>query len=466
MALKDINTFVIVLMENRSFDHMLGYLSTAAINPPLPVEGLHGDAQWLIERFNYFHGEPVPIHPLTPATQSIEDPPHEAATIAIQINTSPRPNSPLQMGGFVESYMQRQPPPITRSLVMGYYEENAVPIFDLFAHKFTVCDHWFAALPTGTQANRLMAMSGSSSVVDNAPVFLPDQELVYDWLSAHEVNWCAYQSGDFFPFFRLMPRWLPEILTSLAASELGVRGRFRRYSKFREHWLSDDAMPSVIFVEPEYTDGPNADPNDDHPPTGIAKGQAFLADIYNVLISKPERWRDTMMIVTYDEHGGFFDHVRPIEMPTDVAGHRFTTMGVRVPAFVISPHVAPGIPFTGLLDHTSILQMLAERFNPGGAYSAAVAARQTRLSRLSATLSVRAPADLRTPAVPPLVMEAVQAAAAGAPVPTAIPSRAPGATANAMAFNNVALKVAREHPDLLKQQAWSAVSRYLAAQKP
>jgi phospholipase C len=74
MALKDINTFVIVLMENRSFDHMLGYLSTAAINPPLPVEGLHGDAQWLIERFNYFHGEPVPIHPLTPATQSIEDP--------------------------------------------------------------------------------------------------------------------------------------------------------------------------------------------------------------------------------------------------------------------------------------------------------------------------------------------------------------------------------------------------------
>jgi phospholipase C len=172
------------------------------------------------------------------------------------------------------------------------------------------------------------------------------------------------------------------------------------------------------------------------------------------------------MVVTYDEHGGFFDHVAPIEMPTDAAGHRFTTTGVRVPAFVISPHVAPGTPFTGNLDHTSILQMLADRFNPGGAYSAAVAARQPRLSRLSAVLLDHATTELHTPATPPAVMEAVRAAAAGAPVPTAIPSRAAGATANAIAFKNVALKVAREHPDLLKQQAWSSVSRYLAAEQP
>src|ERR1700722_19944244 len=181
--------------------------------------------------------------------------------------------------------------------------------------------------------------------------------------------------------------------------------------------------------------------------------------------AKPERWRDTLMVVTYDEHGGFFDHVAPIEMPTDAAGHRFTTTGVRVPAFLISPHVAPGTPFTGNLDHTSILQMLADRFNPGGAYSAAVAARQPRLSRLSAVLLDHATTELHTPATPPAVMEAVRAAAAGAPVPAANPSRAAGATANATAFNNVALKVAREHPDLLKQQAWSSVSRYVATEK-
>ena len=89
---------------------------------------------------------------------------------------------------------------------MGYYDQAAVPIFDFFAHNFVICDHWFAALPTGTQANRLMAMSGESSLVDNARVLLPDQQLVYDWLDRHRVTWCAYQSGDFLPFFALMPR--------------------------------------------------------------------------------------------------------------------------------------------------------------------------------------------------------------------------------------------------------------------
>jgi phospholipase C len=308
-------------------------------------------------------------------------------------------------------------------------------------------------------------MSGTSSLVDNAPVFLPDQDLVYTWLTAHQVNWCTYQSGDFLPFFSLMPRWLPEILTSLAASELGMRGRFRRYSQFQDHWLSDDAMPSVIFIEPEYTDGPHSDPNDDHPPTGIAKGQAFLADIYNVLIKKPKRWRNTMMVVTYDEHGGFFDHVPPIAMPTDVAGHQFTTTGVRVPAFVISPHVAPGTPFTELLDHTSILQLLADRFNPGGTYSAAVAARQTRLSRLSDVLSAQTPAAARARTIPAAVMRAVGTSAAGAVIPLEFPSRAAGATSNASAYNSVALKVAREHPDLLRQPAWSSLARYIVDEK-
>jgi phospholipase C len=236
MALGDIDTIVIVILENRSFDHTLGYLSLQAANPPMPLEGLRDDAAWRDRFVNFYQATPYPLHRLGADVQTIDDPPHEQATIAMQIGTPPRPGSPDQMGGFVVSYMTRQPAPADRSLVMGYYDGESVPIFDFFARNFVVCDHWFSALPTGTQANRLMAMSGESSIVDNAPVFLPDQDLVYDWLTAHHVTWCAYQWGSFFPFFTLMPRWASEIATSLTLSDFGGRGRFRRYSRFREHW--------------------------------------------------------------------------------------------------------------------------------------------------------------------------------------------------------------------------------------
>jgi phospholipase C len=458
MALGDIDSFVIVILENRSFDHALGYLSTAAADPPMPdVEGLKDDPAWRGQWVNLYQGNPYPLLQLDAAAQTVDDPPHEQKTIAVQINTPPYPGSPNLMGGFVDSYMMRNPAPADRRLVMGCYGKDAVPVFDFFARNFVVCDHWFAALPTGTQANRLMAMGGASSIVDNAPVFLPEQDLVYDWLTAHRVSWSAYQWGDFLPFFTLMPKWLPEIATSLTLSAVGGRSRFNRYSRFRQHWTANEAMPQVIFVEPEYTDGPHIDPNDDHPPTGIAKGQAFLADLYNVLVSNPDRWRKTMMIVTYDEHGGFFDHVPPLAIPTDVAGFPFKTTGVRVPGFIVSPQVPAGRVFKGNLDHTSILQLLADRFNPGGDYSAAVGARQPKLARLSETLLAQPPAVVRTPAapVPPPAAPPPAAPAIGAP------GAAPGAAANAQAFHNAAVKVAEEHPDLLRSAGWSALTQYI-----
>jgi phospholipase C len=463
MALKDIETIVIVILENRSFDHMLGYLSLAAASPPMPVEGFRDDPAWMAARANSFAGTSFPIHRIGAGLQTIDDPPHEEATIAIQINTSPRPGLPGTMGGFVESYMKRNPPPADRSVVMGYYAEDAVPVFDFFARNFAVCDHWFSALPTGTQANRLMAMSGESSIVDNAPVTLPDQDLVYDWLTAHGVSWCTYQWGDFFPFFSLMPHWLPEIVTSLTLSDFGGPGRFRRYSRFNQEWTTNARMPSVIFLEPEYTDGPHANPNDDHPPTGAAKGQEFLADIYTTLISNKARWQKTMMIVTYDEHGGFFDHVAPPPIPIDVANFHFTTAGVRVPAFVVSPQVAPGTVFSENLDHTSMLQLLADRFNPNGDYSAAVGARQPQLGSLAKVLLPTPPAVPRAPPIPSQAATAIQAGVAAAPAP-GMGTGAAGAAANARGLHNVALKIARDHPELLDQKGWAALKKYVAEQ--
>lgn len=457
MPLSDISTIVYVMLENRSFDHMLGYLSLSDANPPMPVDGLRDEAGWMSRHDNFFAGRRYPLHAIGAETR-IDDPPHEAATIATQINTPAMPGAAGGMGGFVASYMQRTPPPADPSLVMGYYTRGAVPVFDFLARNFAVCDHWFSALPTGTQANRLMAMSGTSGLVDNAPLALPDQHLVYDWLTERRVSWCAYQCGDFLPFFSLMPRWLPEIATSLTLSSLGGTGRFRRYSRFRQHWAGPAPLPSVIFIEPEYTDGPHADPNDDHPPTSVAKGQAFLSDIYATLTSNPARWRSTMMVVTYDEHGGFFDHVPPLAIPADAAGFRFRTTGVRVPALIVSPHVAPGSVFSGDLDHTSFLQLLADRFAPGEAYSDAVAARQAFLAPLRTV--VDGPALVA--AAPAMPAGAAMEARIAAAVPPAARSEAPNAAANSRALQNVALKVVQDHPDLMREAGWGALRQFAA----
>lgn len=458
MALTDIDTIVIAIMENRSFDHMLGYLRLDETPHPLPLEGLRSEPGWRSARANRHAGTAFPVHRLAADQQTIADPPHGHAAIALQISRPPVGPGLTAMGGFVESYatLSKAPPP-DPGAVMGYYDAAAVPTFDFLARNFCVCDRWYAALPLGTQANRLMAMSGESRLIDNSGLFLPEQPLVYDWLTTNKVHWCAYQSGNFFPFFSLMAKWLPEIATSLTLSALGGRGRFRRYKRFREEWQSPKDMPSVIFVEPEYGDGPHETPNDDHPPTGVAPGQALLADLYATLASNPARWQKTLLIVTYDEHGGFYDHVQPMPMPTAIAGVMIPSTGVRVPALLVSPHVAPGHVFSEPLDHTSVLQLLDDRFAGGRGYSSAVVKRQASLGRIAHALSAQP--RVATPALPMLPARAAEATAIR--VETAAAATAPD-TPNAAAFDAAARKFAIEHPDLLMQPGWEDVRRYLA----
>ena len=450
MPVDNIKTIIIVMMENRSFDHVLGYLSLDGKD----VNGLSADPTWLENFTNLYGGKTYPIHALSPSTQLIPDPPHDRTPISTQIKTPCANGGCPELGGFVASYATRNPPPADLSMVMGYYTAGALPVYDFFAKNFTICDSWFAPLPTGTQANRLMAMAGESAISDNVSGFLPEQSLVYDWLTAHGASWCVYQSGGFFPFFSLMPKWLPEIVTSLALPLDGNGGRFRRYSRFKEDWTNSSNLPQVIFIEPEYTDGPHRVPNDDHSPTGVAPGQAFLADIYQT-ISASKRWDETLMIVTYDEHGGFFDHVSPLEISTDVAGYQFQTTGLRVPAFLVSPYVAPGGVFSGDLDHTSILQLLADKFNAGGTYSAPVSAR-TQLSKLSSALS-----ETRTPGSAPKLNVPI-ASNLLALTPVAPPT---GFSACAQAFRSVALKVQQDHPELLSSPNWGDLASFVATYK-
>jgi phospholipase C len=454
LSLTGIDTIVFLMLENRSFDQMLGYLSLDETRGSLPVDGIRSDPDWRFPFANVSRGAEYPIRKISANQQIKQDPPHGYGSIAMQINMAPRGPGASMMGGFVESYVKAHKRVDDPGVVMGYYDAKDVPSYDFLARNFCVCDKWFTSLPLGTQANRLMAMAGESLVLDNV-TGLPEQRLVYDWLEERGVPWRVYVSGGYAPFFIMMRRWAFRIVKSLA---LGG-DNFRRFSALRRDWLSAEKMPSVIFIEPEYADAPMSTPNDDHPPAPISRGQDFVREIYTILTSNKERWSSTLMIVTYDEHGGFFDHVPPPKVETEVAGVTLKNLGPRVPALLVSQHVAAGQVFSEPLDHTSVLQLLAERFGEGAPYSAAVARRQAHLGRISSALLAE-PRKGKSPSMPPRPRKL---GAAPPPVPS-VPT-APD-TPNAAAIDAIMRELAREHPELLNQPAWGEMKVYLETNTP
>ncbi len=362
--LSRVQTVVIAMMENRSFDHILGHLGLPDSGHPLAarIEGIqHAQVYYAHDTY-----QPTPIASpsLTP------DPPHEREDIDVQINSILGP-----MHGFAQSYRNAYPnADVTR--VMEYCTHGYLPSTEFLAHNFALCDNWFACLPASTLPNRLMAMSGYA-LVDHTPNGLfqiaddlfndnPD-DLVYDWLRARGVSWRVYYSGSF--FFMQMPR-----LLDLYQGDVQAQNLFRPIDRLIEDFESGD-LPEVVFVEPLYEDDyrrGTAAASDDHPPASLYGGQRHLKILYDAL-SAGDTWNNLVAFITYDEHGSFFDHVRPPAIPTTPPPQAqysvgFNTLGVRVPGIVVSPFVQPASLCEHLLDHTSILKFLGEKFN-GGKYT-------------------------------------------------------------------------------------------------
>lgn len=233
MALNGIDTIIFVMLENRSFDQMLGYLSLDDTPGPLAVDGLRSDPAWQRAFANSAGGNSYPLKKLAAAQAIRQDPPHGHESIGRQIETPPAGPGADKMGGFVATYLDAHERVDDPGAVMGYYGSKDVPTYDFLARNFCVCDRWFTSLPLGTQANRLMAMAGQSKVLDNV-IGLPNQQLVYDWLDARGIGWRAYISGGYAPFFIMMRRWALKIVGSLAIGN----GPFRRFSAFRKEWQS------------------------------------------------------------------------------------------------------------------------------------------------------------------------------------------------------------------------------------
>jgi phospholipase C len=422
-ALEQIEHIFILMMENRSFDHMLGYLD--ASNPKIM-----GIANASAAGYANLLPNGTPYPPQTRVDPTVlEDPLHERDAVALQMAPANQP----AMTGFVQNYATvsaNDPEPVGQ-----YYTANAVSTMDFLARNFRLCDRWFSCLPTSTQPNRLMAASGYTLRDFTEEGLLTNQNnMVYDWLIAHGVSWRVYSEG--FPFFSLMPSIRRKIFS------LSWGGCFRGFTSLKPEIQGDADFPQVTFIEPAYTDAshPNVGANDDHPTTSIAAGQEFLRLAYDAVTSNPECWRKSLLIIYYDEHGGFFDHVEPpaFETPQNHGEtyDPFKTLGVRVPGLIVSPFVTPGTCFHGTLDHTSVLKLLAEKYSPGRPYSADVDAR-TLVQSLSVALDLNtARTDL--PGVPDAPVHATRLAQRPS---TPFPSP------NATAFFNAAAAMRRTNPE-------------------
>ena len=408
----DIRHVVVLMLENRSFDSMLGMLRASDDT----FDGLTGT------EMNTWHqangsATAIPVWKapaVSPETLCIPDPdPGELFTdIHMQIHgLVPDPTRGPTMGGFVDNYMRQNfaapSPPPDPAAPMHYFTPDQVPVISQLALAFGISDRWHASAPCQTWPNRFFAHCGTAGgFVNNEPAQFHTMRTVFNLLDEAKQDWRIY--------FHDVPQ--AASLTALWADA------FVHFREFAPNFLQDAAtgrLPAYSFIEPRYfTDVlGQAIPNDEHPPHNLAYGEALIASVYNALRAGPG-WPNTLLIVTYDEHGGCFDHVPPppATPPGGPApnGFAFDYFGVRVPAVIVSPYVSAGsvIRPAGVtpFDHTSIIATLRRLFGLG-ALTARDAAAPDLLAALGPTPDNQGPDKITPPAIPPTPAQVASVAA-------------------------------------------------------
>jgi phospholipase C len=345
---------VVLMLENRSFDHMLGGMS--AVDPN--VEGVNQGNPYSNKAPNGNEFKQQPIADWV-VKQDLD---HEHDGTMEEIGTAASP-----MSGFVATYLKRYPNASDEELdqVMAYFpfgatpEGDRLPALHALARNFAVCDHWFSSMPGPTWQNRFFAHSGTSlghtdmpSSKDPGSMRIYYQETIYDRLSDANINWRIYHDG--------IPQSI--VLTRLLTRYLTFRG-YAVMQDFFDAAAGDAAdFPEYAFIEPCYFGN---DENDQHPPADVRRGDKLIADVYNAIRAKKELWESTLLLITCDEHGGFFDHVPPpatVAPDAHTAEWTFDRLGLRVPAILVSPWVAKGVIKT-VFDHTSLLRYLCDKWN-------------------------------------------------------------------------------------------------------
>jgi phospholipase C len=360
--LEKIDHVVVVMLENRSFDHMLGYLSLHGGRPD--IDGLQTGMT------NGHQGRTYPIHHLD-STALDMDPDHSAGAIDEQVAGG-------GMSGFVanaaRTLASRGVQDGDPGCVMGYYDGADVPVYDHLVEEFAVCDRWFSPVLGSTMPNRLYALCGTAAGSrDNRPAYVPPlyhQPSFVRHLDAHGVAWRWYSFDPGMLRFADLRYRLGHHDRFGYFSKTGLPWRTRFDLTVNQHlpsFLEDAAggmLPPVSWVDPAFTNfNPLGFPvNDDHPPADIQDGQDLVLAVYDALAAGPQ-WGRSLLVIVYDEHSGFFDHVPPPGADDDDPA-RFGSYGVRVPAIIVSPWVEPRLVSSTVFDHTSIIKTILARFCP------------------------------------------------------------------------------------------------------
>jgi phospholipase C len=317
-----IDHIVVVMMENRSFDH---YFGSAMFLENLQVDGLTGKETNL-----NLAGEPIGVFSLDDFTPP--DPPHSWDESHLQWNLG-------ENDGFVIRHELAHAGSAHEA--MGYHTRAHLPLLYALADNYVLCDQWFSSAMGPTWPNRFYLHSGSANG-QQGNSFVSGLGRIWEVLSDAGIPGRNYYSDVAWVwggYANPNPSYTTGIGDFFAAA-------------------ADGTLPAFSVIDPDFglLGGGG---NDDHPPHSPELGQIFIASIYEALAQSPA-WNRCLLVIIYDEHGGFYDHVNP---PTTFDNDPdFRQLGFRVPALVIGPHVRRGCVHSNRFDHTSVLSTVTRRF--------------------------------------------------------------------------------------------------------
>jgi phospholipase C len=368
------------MLENRSFDNMCGWLYKPGTtpqpsqvlpesNPPQPFDGLKSSDFNPVSEL-YFTGQSTETYPVfdqANATNMPDPDPEEGfdnVTYQLFGPEAPTPTPKWPNLGFVINYAKVTGTNIPVQ-IMEPFSTAQVPVISALATNYAISDAWFSSVPTETWPNRAFFHAGTSNGnVDNGTIPNPfdwDVRNIFNVLEDIGANWRVYHDTVIVPS-----------LTWLMFPNLWIYSldRFSGFDTFKSDCASGN-LPQYSFIEPSFL----VDPNDEHPPHDVIAGEQFLYDIWQAVSQSPS-WPETLLMITYDEHGGIYDHVHPpfgaatpdAKSNPGKEGFTFDRFGVRVPAILVSPWIQAGTVFRSPAptptatpyDHTSMLATLRD----------------------------------------------------------------------------------------------------------
>lgn len=370
----EIQHIVVVMMENHSFDNILGMIGRGdgfAIGPDGLPTAENPDG-----RGGYVHAFHMPTECQTDGIGNDWKVTHEAYD-----------------GGTCQGFVTA-----TSAEAMGYFTSEDLPFTCGMAKTFPIADRYFCSAMAQTDPNRRYLIAGTSLglVDDTFPSPLPPNGVIFDQLDRHGISWKDYYTS------------LPTVGVFLPLLErTSITRGLAHIDRFYEDAASG-TLPSFCLVEPDFQNQSEENPQD------VQFGDQFLANVVHAVLTGP-KWPSTMLIWCYDEHGGYYDHVPPPRAvppddvppalkPGDPPG-RFDRYGFRVPAGVVSPYARADFVSSTVYDHTSILRTVEEKWN-----LPALTRRDANASSLFDMVDLRRePAFLKPPALPPAPDPAVRA---------------------------------------------------------